>query len=170
MKKNLAILAILALASLPALAQRGPGGGAGNGNGPGAGTCTGMGTGAAQIDVTHATTVNGEVVRFAGGPGLGQPTLTVKVGGAETPYVLGSYRWLVAQSFAPKTGDLVRLLLYPCANCASPYVVAEVENLTQKTTLKLRNADGTPVFAGGGHGPGHGNGGACPNPDCPYRS
>lgn len=169
MRKLISLASLLALISLPALAQRGSGAGAGNG------TCPGGGLGLAQIDVTRPSTVNGDVVRFAGGPGLGQPTLTVKVGGTETPYVLGAYRYLVAQSFEPKPGDLVRLLLFPCANCAQPFVVAEVENLTQETTLKLRNADGTPAFAGGGRGPGHaggpgGNGGTCPNPQCPWKS
>ena len=69
-------------------------------------------------------------------------------------------------------------------------VVAEVENLTQKTILKLRNADGTPAFASRGNGAGAGNGkhhgaGCCgggngaqtgpmdgtgPNPNCPKKS
>lgn len=182
MRKTLALVLFLAL---PALAQQGPGDGNGpGGNGPG--NPNGPGPGNAQIDVTHPATVNGEVVRYAGGPGLGQPTLTVKVGGTETPYTLGAYRYLVAQKFAPAAGDLVRLLLFPCANCAHPFVVAEVENLTQKTTLKLRNADGTPVFAGmggmgrGGHGHRGGQGqgacggthdpATCTNPNCPRKA
>jgi hypothetical protein len=172
MKRTLLALALAAFA-VPAFAQMGAG------KGPGA-----AGTPASQIDVTKPSTVIGDVVSLRGGPGLGMPTLTVKVGGKEESYVLGSYRYLTAQKFAPAAGDAVRLLLYACDACPQGFVVAEVENLTQKSSLKLRNADGTPVFAGGrGHGRGAGVGAACcggdgggpmdgtgPNPNCPKKS
>ncbi|HQQ76190.1 MAG TPA: hypothetical protein PLB01_02455 [Thermoanaerobaculia bacterium] len=179
MKRNLTALALLAaLAALPVLAQQG----SPAGRGPGSGTAA-----AARIDVTKPSTVIGDVVSLKGGPGLGMPTLAVKVGGKEEAYVLGSYRYLTAQKFAPAAGDAVRLTLYTCVECPQGFVVAEVENLTQKTVLKLRNADGTPVFAGrmGGAGHGRGAGGACcdgngaqagpmdgtgPNPACPKKS
>ena len=179
MKRNLTTLALLAaLANLPLLAQQGPG----YGRGSGAGTPAA----ASKIDVTKPFTVIGDVVSLKGGPGLGMPTLFVLVGGKEEAYVLGAYRYLTAQKFAPVAGDAVRLLLYTCVECPHGAVVAEVENLTQKTTLKLRNTDGTPVFAGGhgGHGRrsrragccggnGGGNGpmdGTGPNPNCPKKS
>jgi hypothetical protein len=172
MKRTLIALALAALAS-PALAQMGAG------KGPAA-----AGTPAFQIDVTKPSTVIGDVVSLKGGPGLGMPTLTMKVGSKDEPYVLGSYRYLTAQKFAPVAGDQVRLLLYACDACPQGFVVAEVENLTQKTTLKLRNTDGTPVFAGGRGGRGgHGWGAGCcggngsgpmdgtgPNPNCPKKS
>lgn len=179
MKRNLATLAaLLAFASLPLLAQQGPGYGRGPGSGP-------MNGRVPQVDVTKPSTLIGDVVSFKGGPGIGMPTLTVKVGGKEESYVLGPYRYLTAQKFAPAAGDNVRLLLYACAEYAQGAVVAEVENLTQKTTLTLRNADGTPAFAGrmAGHGTGCGGGnGAGPmngngpmngtgsNPNCPKKS
>lgn len=164
-----ALTAAFVLGAAPLLAQPGPPAG----RGPGAGT-------APQIDVTKPSTVVGDVVSFKGGPGIGMPTLTVRVGGQEEAYVLGPYRYLTAQKFAPAAGDAVRLLLYACPDCPHGAVVAEVENVTQKTTLKLRNADGTPVFAGfrGRHGAGGGccgggNGpmdGTGPNPNCPKKS
>ncbi len=173
MKRTLIAVALAAFASLPLLAQQGPG------TGRGAGTPAA----ASKIDVTKASTVIGDVVSLKGGPGLGMPTLTVKVGSADEAYVLGSYRYLTAQKFAPAAGDAVRLLLYACPDCPQGFVVAEVENLTQKTTLKLRNADGTPVFAGGRGGHGWGAGAGCcggngsgpmdgtgPNPNCPKKS
>jgi hypothetical protein len=175
MKRNLVTLAALAaLAALPLLAQQGPGYGRGPGSGP-------MSASAFKVDVTKPSTVIGDVVSLKGGPGLGVPTLTVKVGGKEEAFVLGAYRYLTAQKFAPAPNDAVRLLLYACAECPQGAVVAEVENLTQKTTLKLRNADGTTVFAGrmagSGAGPGycggHGAGpmdGTGPNPSCPKKS
>jgi hypothetical protein len=174
MKRN--FVALVALASLPLLAQQGPG----YGRGPGFGPMSGY---APKVDVTTPSTVIADVVSFKGGPGIGMPTLTVKVGGKEESYVLGPYQYLTAQKFAPVAGDAVRLLLYACVECPQGSVVAEVENLTQKTTLKLRNADGTPVFAGrrggrrAGAGAGccggNGNGpmdGTGPNPDCPKKS
>ncbi len=181
MKPTLALLvSIAALVSLPLLAQQGPGSGRGAGSGAPAA--------APKVDVTRPSTVTGDVVSLKGGPGLGVPTLTVKVGSAEEAFVLGPYRYLTAQKFAPAAGDAVRLLLYACPECPQGFVVAEVENLTQKTTLKLRNADGTPVFAGAGGGMGgRGHGGGCPgcggpngsqsgpkdgsgpNPNCPMK-
>ncbi len=175
MNKKIVTLALLALA-LPAAAQMG--------RGPGNGTPAAK---ASQIDVTKPSTVIGDVVSLKGGPGLGMPTLAVKVGSREEAFVLGSYRYLTAQKFAPVAGDNVRLLLYACPDCPQGSVVAEVENLTQKTTLKLRNADGTPVFAGrmAGRGTGAGAGKGCggcggartgpkdgsgPNPNCPLKS
>lgn len=172
MKRTLIALALAALAA-PALAQMGAG------KGPAA-----AGAPASQIDVTKPSTVIGDVVSLKGGPGVGMPTLTVKVGGKEQSYVLGPYRYLGAQKFAPAAGDNVRLLLYACDACPQGFVVAEVENLAQKTTLKLRNTDGTPVFAGGRsrHGWRAGTGAGCcgggngpmdgtgPNPNCPRKS
>jgi hypothetical protein len=175
MKRNLATLAALvAFASLPLLAQQGPG----NGRGPGSGPMNGSGP---IVDVTKPSTLIGDVVSFKGGPGIGMPTLTVKVGGKEESYVVGPYRYLTAQKFAPAAGDNIRLLLYACSECPQGAVVAEVENVTHKTTLKLRNADGTPVFAGRMAGPGAGAGrcgghgagpmdGTGPNPNCPKKS
>jgi hypothetical protein len=176
MKRTLIALALAAL-TLPAFAQMGAG------KGPAA-----AGTRALQIDVTRPSTVIGDVVSLKGGPGLGMPTLTVKVGGKDEAYVLGSYRYLTAQKFEPVAGDAVRLTLYTCVECPQGFVVAQVENLTQKATLKLRNADGTPVFAGRGAGMGMGAGNGCggcgggngaqtgpmngtgPNPNCPKKS
>jgi len=160
----IALAALVALAAFPAAAQQGQG----TGRGTGSGTMNGTGP---LVDVTKPATVFGDVVSLKGGPGIGMPTLTIRVGGKEEAYVLGPYRFLTAEKFAPAPGDAVRLLLYACNECLQGAVVAEVENLTQKTTLKLRNADGTPAFTGrmGGRGAGccGGGNGTGPNPNCP---
>lgn len=172
-RRIIALAALVTFAALPVAAQQGPGAGGGSGSG----TMNGTGP---QVDVTKPSTVFGDVVSLKGGPGLGRPTLSVRVGGKEESYVLGPYRFLAAQKFAPTPGDAVRLLLYACDECPFGAVVAEIENLTQKTTLKLRNADGTPAFAGRMGGRGLGSGAGCcgghgagpmdgtgPNPNCP---
>jgi hypothetical protein len=163
MKRTLTSLASLVafagLLAFPALGQRGPGK-------PGAGP---------QVDPSTVTNVTGDVVRFTGGPGQGRPTLVLSVDGKEQSYALGSYRYLAAQKFSPAAGDRLHLTLWACPACPQGNVVAEIQNVRTGDVLKLRAADGSPLFAGpmGGHGMHRGMGpmdGSGPNPDCPYRS
>ncbi len=167
MKKSLSTLSLLfatvALAGSLA-AHQGPGAGKGamDGTGP-------------LVDPSKVTNVTGDVVAFTAGPGLGMPTLVLNVGGQEVSYVLGSYRYLAAQKFAPAAGDRLHLVLWACASCPQGTVVAEIQNVRTGEILKLRTADGSPLFAGpmGGHGHHGGQGamdGTGPNPNCPYRS
>lgn len=173
MRKQLMTLAtLIAAATLtgPLLAQQG--------RGPGAWAGPMSGTGP-QVDPAKITNVTGEVVKFTGGPGQGMPTLVLNVGGKEESYVLGPYSYLAAQKFAPAAHDRIELKLWACTGCPQGAVVAEVKNVTQGTTLPLRAADGTPLFAGP-MGPGYGHGAGCcgrgagpgsgPNPNCPYRT
>ena len=150
MKKTLiaasAVLIALTLASTSQAQSRGQGRG-GPGGGPGTGT--------PQVDVLHPVVVEGTVVRFAAGPGLGMPTLAVKDASAkETSFVLGPYRYLSAQGFVAEPGDVVKVTAYPCASCPDGAAVATVVNVTRKLTLELRSADGTPLFMGRGRGQG----------------
>ena len=172
MKKNLktlsALFAALALAGSLA-AQQGPG--------TGKGTMDGTGP---LIDPSKVTNVTGDVVRFTGGPGQGMPTLVLNLGGKEESYVLGPWRYLAAQKFSPVPGDRLHLVLWACTACPQGNAVAEIQNVRTGDVLKLRAADGSPLFAGpiggyGMHGHGmHGGHGAMdgtgPNPNCPYHS
>jgi len=174
MKKNLMTLAtLIATAALAGsvLAQQG--------RGPAAGAGPMSGTGP-QVDPAKVTNVTGDVVKFTGGPGQGMPTLVLNVGGKEESYVLGSFRYLASQKFSPAAGDRLHLVLWACAACPQGNVVAEIQNVRTGDVLKLRAADGSPLFAGpgagrgmrgrgmqGGQGPRDGSG---PNPDCPYRT
>ena len=169
MKKTLKTLTVLlataALAGTLAAQQ---------GRGTGKGTMDGTGP---LVDPTKVTNVTGDVVSFAAVPGQGMPTLVLNVGGQEQSFVLGSYRYLAAQNFAPAAGDRLHLTLWACASCPQGNVVAAIENVRTGDVLKLRAADGSPLFAGrrGGRGM-RGAGGFCsqdgtgPNPDCPYHS
>ncbi len=168
------VIATVALAgSLLAQQGRGPAAWAGpmSGTGP-------------QVDPAKITNVTGDVVKLTGGPGQGMPTLVLNVGGKEESYVLGPYRYLAAQKFAPAAHDRVELKLWACTGCPEGVVVADVKNVTQGTMLPLRAADGSPLFAGpGGPGGPRGRGAGCcgrgagpgtgpgwgPNPNCPYR-
>ncbi len=177
MKKNLTTLATLIAATVlggSVLAQQG--------RGPGAGMGPMSGTGP-QVDPSKVTEVTGDVVKFTGGPGQGMPTLVLLVDGKETSYVVGPYRYLAAQKFSPVAGDRFHLVLWACGACPQGTVVAEIRNVRTGDVLKLRAADGSPLFAGPmgrgqGNGPGCCGGGAGPgagagpgsNPNCPYRT
>ena len=158
MRKNLMTLATLLTAvalagSVLAQQERGPAAGAGpmGGSGP-------------QVDPAKVTNVNGDVVKFTGGPGQGRPTLVLSVSGKEESYVLGSWRYLAAQKFSPAAGDRLHLVLWACAACPQGNVVAEIQNFRTGEVLKLRAADGSPIFAGrGGRG---GRGGPGPFEGC----
>jgi len=127
------------------------------------------------VDPTKVTDVTGDVVSYAAAPGQGMPTLVLNVGGQEQSYVLGSYRYLAAQKFAPAAGDRLHLTLWACTSCPQGNVVAEIQNVRSGDVLKLRAADGSPLFAGPqggrgmhGHGPHGFQDGTGPNPNCPY--
>ncbi len=170
MKKNLSVLsALLAAVALAGslAAQQGQ-----RGQGAGRGAMDGTGP---LVDPSKITNVTGDVVRFTGGPGQGRPTLVLNVGGKEESYVLGSYRYLVAQKFSPVPGDRLHLVLWACASCPQGSAVAEIQNVRTGDVLKLRAADGSPLFAGPMGGPGMHRGtgprdGSGPNPNCPYRT
>lgn len=170
MKKNVAVLsALLAAVALAGslAAQQGQ-----QGSGAGRGAMDGTGP---LVDTSKVTSVTGDVVKLAGGPGQGTPTLVLTVGGKEESFVLGPWRYLAAQKFSPAAGDRLHLVLWACTSCPHGSVVAEIQNVRTGDVLKLRAADGSPVFAGpmGGRGRHRGHGamdGTCPNPDCPYHS
>lgn len=162
MKKSLiTVAALVALAlSVPATAQQN-GRGGGNGNNPGAGSGTGPSTGTSPVDVLHPVTYEGTVVSFTAAAGAGMPTLVVRDSGAkDTSFVLGPYRYLVAQHFAAVAGDKVKVIAYPCTSCSNGMAVGQVTNVTKNLTVNLRAADGTPLFSGKGRGGRHGGGGA----------
>jgi hypothetical protein len=174
MKKTLTTLAVLfatmALAGSVAAQQ---------GSGPGTSKGPADGTGP-LVDPSKATQVTGDVVKFTAAPGQGMPTLVLNVDGKEESFVLGSYRYLSAQKFAPAAGDRLQLTLWACTSCPQGNAVAEIQNVRSGDVLKLRAADGSPLFAGprggrGMHGPGGSGGygmhdGTGPNPNCPNRT
>jgi hypothetical protein len=141
---------ILTLAVIPLALAGGPGG-AGQGPGPG------DGSGIPVVDPSATVLLEGPVVSFVAGPGMGLPTLTVNdpVEGA-TEVRLGPFRILRDAGFTADVGDLVRITAYPCVLCTAEYAAASVENLTTGISVTLREDDGTPVWLGT-NGPGAGS-------------
>jgi hypothetical protein len=80
---------------------------------------------------------------------------------------LGPIWYLNEQGFSAAEGDLVEVVAYPCELCSLAAVAASVSNLSNGTTLSLRDAEGYPLWAGGqgggrgrnGNGYGGGQGG-----------
>jgi hypothetical protein len=142
---------ILTFAVIPLALAGGPGG-AGQGAGPG------DGSGVPVVDPAAIVLLEGPVLSFVAGPGMGLPTLTVDdpVEGA-TEVRLGPFRILRDAGFAADVGDLVRITAYPCVLCTADYAAASVENLTTGISVTLREDDGTPVWLGT-KGPGTGAG------------
>lgn len=134
------------------------GGPAGAGQGPAQGPGPGDGPGMPAVDPAETVILEGPVVSFVAGPGMGLPTLTVDDPVEGTTSVrLGPYRVLREAGFTATAGDLVRITAWPCVLCTADYAAGTVENLTTGIAVTLRDEDGTPVWLGA-QGPGQAQG------------
>jgi hypothetical protein len=127
---------------------------------------------ASGADPTHAVELAGPVLAYTASSGSGMPLLTVDdaVLGA-TDVALGPV-WVLRQAgFTAEIGDQVELLAFACDGCAAPLVAAWVDNLSNGSSVVLRDDDGRPVWtarqqrrAGAGR-PGQGGGGGAGSGD-----
>lgn len=128
MKCSTLIIALLSLVVASPAAT------AGNGSGPGA-------------DPSQSLDLNGIVLTVSGGAGSGLPMLTVDdavLGPLDV--ALGPVWFLQEAEFSVAEGDTVRILAYACPTCAASVVAAWVDNLTNGTTIDLRDEDGRPLW------------------------
>jgi len=98
-------------------------------------------------DPSQAFEVSGTVAAVSVGSGSGMPMLTVDdavLGPVDV--ALGPIWVLQEAEFSVEVGDSVDLLAYPCASCAASAVAAWVENLTNGTSVDLRDEDGSPLW------------------------
>jgi len=155
------VLSITLLTVLLAITALGASGG-GSGPGPAANP----GTGTPLFDPASVVTLEGPVVSFVAGPGVGTPTLTLDDAAlGETAVHLGPYWFLIEADFAATAGDVVRLTAFACPVCNTDYVALSVDNLTTGTAITLRKDDGTPLWLGkAGRGPAWGGEGAAVGP------
>ena len=107
--------------------------------GPG---CCGYGMGA--VTGAPLVEVEGSITQVRIAPGLGMPSIGVKSGETDVSILLGPLRYLMAQNFNPKVGDRVVAKAYKTPNG----LIAASVTLGGKT-LRLRDADGRPVWRGG---------------------
>lgn len=128
MKRSTLIFALLSLVVASTVAM------AGNGSGPGA-------------DPSQPLDISGIVLTVSGGAGSGLPMLTVDDANlGPIDVALGPVWFLQAAEFSVAEGDTVQILAYTCPTCAASVVAAWVDNMTNGTTIDLRNEDGRPLW------------------------
>jgi hypothetical protein len=98
--------------------------------------------GAAPIAANPVVEIKGVVKQVHISRGQGMPYLEV---GATKVY-LGSMRYLIAENFNPKAGQDVVVKGYKTGDSV---VAIEVTLPAEKKTLKLRDAQGRPLWRGG---------------------
>jgi len=79
-------------------------------------------------------------------PGQGMPYLELTHGKETTRVVLGSMRYLMAENFNPKAGEPAEVRGYKVGDQVTAITVTLPK---QKTTLKLRDEEGRPLWRGG---------------------
>jgi hypothetical protein len=103
----------------------------------------------APIAANPKVTFAGVITQVNLSPGNGPSSLQVERDGKPVTVFLGPLRYLIAQNFSPKAGQPVSVRGYESGNS----VVAIEVTLTQEDkTLKLRDAEGRPLWRGGWHG------------------
>jgi len=117
-------------------------------------------------DPSQAFEVSGPVAAVSIASGSGMPMLTVDDAALGLVDVaLGPIWFLQEAGFSAEVGDTADLLAYPCTSCAASAVAAWVENLTNGTSVDLRDEEGKPLWIqrpsaprGGSARPGQGAG------------
>lgn len=124
----------------------------------------GIGSGSGA-DPSQAFEFSGTVIAITGGSGSGMPMLTVNDPSmGHIDIGLGPIWFLQTAGFSADVGDSVHLLAYACPTCAAAAVAAWVDNLSNLTSVNLRDEDGRPLWTqrqfnrNGSGRPGQGNG------------
>ena len=81
-------------------------------------------------------------------PGQGMPSLELKTAGGTKRVLLGSMRYLMQNNFNPKAGSNAVVTGF---EVDGEILAQEVKIPSEKMTLKLRAADGTPLWRRGRH-------------------
>jgi len=114
----------------------------------GAAAGSAQGTGVPAADPNQAFDIEGTVISFTAGSRSGMPLLVVDdvISGGEVSVALGPAWFLQLSGFSVLAGDWVELVAYPCASCAAENVAASVLNVTNGTSVELRDEDGVPLW------------------------
>ncbi|MBL8178277.1 MAG: hypothetical protein JNK48_26615 [Bryobacterales bacterium] len=150
-----AFFAILLTAAV-ALAQGGPRPGNGPGNGPGTGSGTGTGPihTQAALNMAAAETITGAIAAIQIGYGMQYPSIVVN----QKTIKVAPVWFLLENDMELKEGMEVKLTAAPGNPPNEAYLHAiDITALAASKTLKLRDAEGVPLWTGGA-GTGTGNG------------
>jgi hypothetical protein len=137
---------LMGLLSISAVAQRWQnGGGKGEGRGAGVRACAG------QIDPAKKVTLEGTVKGVNMGPGQGFPSFTLAQADGKEVTVVTSPFWVLADAnYKIAIADQMTAGAFPSLQYKDTYVAAELTNLTNGTSIVLRDASGVPVGMGAG--------------------
>lgn len=100
--------------------------------------------------------ISGTVASFTASPGQGMPALVLNRDSGQLTLVLGPFWFLQNAKFAAAAGDRVDATVLACTDCPSGYAVVSVSNLTNGSSVVLRNSDGLPLWQSGGRRGGRG--------------
>jgi hypothetical protein len=119
--------------------------------GNGAGAC--LKGGEPQVDVAGKTSVEGTVESVNMGLGQGFPNVILKQSDGKTVTLFTSpFRALLDAQFKIAVGDTLSVVAYPSRVHEDAYVAAEISNLSNQTSIVLRDENGIPVRGGMGRG------------------
>jgi hypothetical protein len=91
-------------------------------------------------------TIEGKVLKVHIAPGQGMPFLELQAADQITKVYLGAMRYLMEQNFNPKAGAQITVNGY---KTDSGVVAITVTIPAERRTLKLRDANGFPLWRGG---------------------
>ncbi|HSP15685.1 MAG TPA: hypothetical protein VLV78_13120 [Thermoanaerobaculia bacterium] len=133
----------------------------GNAFGPGAGPANGQrsggyqGAGCAGLygpDLTRKASFEGTIVSFSGGPGVGQPELTVSTAAGQKVFLVAPYRVVIDAGYGFAPGAVIALTAAPVDHDGEEeWVVLTLTDAATGLELIFRDENGDPA---GGHGHG----------------
>ena len=109
--------------------------------------------GTPAADPSAAFEASGTVISFTAGSRSGMPQLVLDdpaLGILEIG--LGPAWYLQREGFAASPGDQVDLLAYPCPTCSADAVAAWINNISNGTSVELRDETGRPLWIGAARG------------------
>jgi hypothetical protein len=119
--------------------------------GYGAGAC--LRGGEPQLDLASRASFEGTVESVNMGPQQGFPNVTLKLGDGKTVLVVAApFRALLDAQFKMAVGDTLAVVAYPPKVHENAWVAAEIKNLTNDTSIVLRDENGVPLGGGMGRG------------------
>lgn len=123
----------------------GRGKGMGKGRSAGASKCDGAG-----LDMAKKVSVEGTVVSFTGGPGKGEPALTVSTPSGKKVFTPSPYYVVSAAGYEFKEGAKLAIVAAPCSKEGKDELgIVSIKDVATGKELVFRNAEGLPT---GGRG------------------
>ncbi len=114
----------------------------------------------AGLDLNARTVLTGSVQSVNLIPGQNPPTFIIRNSAGQATIVACPLQPIMRSNFQISVNDRVSVAAYPMPNAAGTYLAAEIDNLTTKTSVKVRDDNGMPIMTRGG---GSGKCGVCCN-------